>query len=380
MDCIELTKKLISFPSITPLSSGCIEYIADLLEDYGFKAHIVKFGRKSSQVTNLYASFGNGGPNICFAGHIDVVPTGPLDQWIYPPFEATIQGDKLYGRGAVDMKAAISAMIIASQNFIASRKLTSGTISFLITSDEEGPAKYGTKLMMQWLEENGHKIDFCILGEPTYQKTFGDVLQIGRRGSASFLLDIQGVQGHVAYGNFVNPNVIAAKVLSEFIELKLDDGNGVFTPSNLEITSIDTGNFATNVIPNKTTIRFNIRYNDLHNAISLEQKCCNIVAKFSNNFSLNLVEESPEPFLSDVNNKYTRLFCDVVAKVVGRQPKFTTYGGASDARFIIKMCQVVEFGLASQTAHQINEHLFLQDLKNLCRIYEDFLLQFFIVN
>jgi succinyl-diaminopimelate desuccinylase len=380
MDCLELTKKLISFPSITPLSSGCIEYIADLLESYGFKTYIVKFGQAAASVTNLYAVFGNQGPNICFAGHVDVVPTGPVDQWTYPPFEATIKDDKLYGRGAVDMKAAISAMIIASRDFIKSSQPASGRISFLLTSDEEGPAQYGIRPMMQWLEENGHKLDFCVLGEPTYQKTFGDVVQIGRRGSASFILDLIGVQGHVAYDNFLNPNVIAANVAQELICLKLDDAGGLLPPSSLNITSIDTGNYTTNVVPHKTTIRLNIRYNDLHNAAGLEQKIRSITKKFSSNFQLNLIEESPEPFLSDVNNKYVQKFCKTVAAALGRAPEFTTYGGASDGRFIIKMCQVVEFGLASQTAHQINEHLFLKDLENLSRIYRDFLLQFFVVD
>jgi succinyl-diaminopimelate desuccinylase len=380
MNLLELTKQLISFDSITPLSNGCIEYIDALLKSYGFQTYIVKFGSSSHEVTNLYAVFGDHGPNICFAGHIDVVPTGPLDQWIYPPFKATVRDDKLYGRGAVDMKAAIGAMIIASRNFIQNNSAQSGRISFLLTSDEEGAALYGIKPMINWLKENGHQIDFCILGEPTYQKAFGDVVQIGRRGSASFLLDIIGTQGHVAYDNFDNPNAIAIKIGSELMSLKLDDGNDLFVASELNITSIDTGNYVTNIVPYKTTIRFNIRYNNLWNPQDLQEKCHGIIAKFSSNFQLSLVEKPSVPFLSDINNKHVQKFCKVVFDAIGLRPEFTTYGGASDGRFIINMCQVIEFGLASKTAHQINEHLFLQDLENLSRIYEDFLLQFFIVD
>jgi len=377
IDCTKLTQKLISFPSITPISAGCIEYIADLLQQHGFITHVVKFGPEDQQVTNLYAVHGETGPNICFAGHIDVVPTGPLDQWQYHPFSATIEGDKLYGRGAVDMKAAIAAMIVASNNFLSNNKLKCGSISFLLTSDEEGPAKYGIKPMIDWLKQHNHKIDFCVLGEPTYQNTFGDVIQIGRRGSASFALEIRGIQGHVAYDNFINPNLIAIKVLNALTELELDKGHGVFVPSKLNITSIDSSNLATNVIPDKINIRFNVRYNDLHTAKSLEDLCAEVISRFTDNFNLSLVEESPQPFISDTGNEYVQLFQKAVAESIGRTPDFTTYGGASDGRFIRALCQVVEFGLASNTAHQINEYLFLKDLENLYSVYYNFLLQFF---
>ncbi len=379
MTSLELAQKLMSFPSITPLSSGCIEYIATLLRESGFEAHIMKFGSDSQEVTNLYAVYNGGGRNMCFAGHIDVVPTGPLEKWKYPPFEPTIEGDKLYGRGAVDMKAAIAAMIVAAKNFLLSQE-KNGSISFLITSDEEGPARFGTKPMIEWLKQNNHKIDFCIIGEPTYKEYFGDLIQVGRRGSASFLLEIYGMQGHVAYDNFINPNVIAAKIANALSEIQLDQGSEPFIPSKLNITSIDSGNFATNIIPDKTTIRFNIRYNDLHNAESLEQICRKIVQNISSDFEIRLVEESPRPFISDINNEDVQLFRNVVAELTGKAPEFTTYGGASDGRFIREICQVIEFGLASDNAHQINEYLFIEDLKNLYGIYYNFLLQFFSAN
>lgn len=377
MNYIELTKKLISFPSITPKSNGCIEYLAEILHDMGFMCHVVKFGPENEQVTNLYAVYENGGKNICFAGHIDVVPTGPLEKWKYPPFEPTIEGDKLYGRGTVDMKGAIAAMIVAAREMLLTFKPQKGSVSFLITSDEEGPAKYGVKPMIQWLEENGHKIDFCLIGEPTYQNTFGDVIQIGRRGSASFLLEVCGMQGHVAYDNFINPNVIVANILNDFIKLEIDQGTSTFIPSKLNITSIDVGNFTTNIVPDKASIRFNIRYNNSHSADSLQKMCTKIITTHCHNFTLNLVEEAPTPFLSDTNNSYIQLFKQVVESYTTQETKFTTYGGASDGRFISKICQVIEFGLASSNAHQINEYLFLQDLQNLYRIYHDFLLQCF---
>jgi len=377
MNYIELAKKLISFPSLTPESAGCVEYIGEMLKKLGFKTYIIKFGKGKEEVTNLYAIYENGGPNICFAGHIDVVPTGPLEKWKYPPFEPTIDEEKLFGRGAVDMKGAIAAMIVAAREFLLNCRPEEGSISFLITSDEEGPAKCGTKPMIQWLEDNNYKIDFCIIGEPTYKKSFGDVIQIGRRGSASFMLEIFGMQGHVAYDNFVNPNLIAVQILNDFAHLKLDDGIDLFVPSKLNITSIDVGNFATNIIPDKATIRFNIRYNTSHTAASLEKQCRKIIENHSSNFTLRLVEESPVPFISDLDDHYVQLFAKIVAEQVGQVPEFTTYGGASDGRFIRKMCQVLEFGLASSTAHQINEYLFLEDLQNLYGIYHNILLQCF---
>jgi succinyl-diaminopimelate desuccinylase len=375
MDCLSLTKKLISFPSVTPLSSGCIEYIAELLKSLDFETHVVRFGEDRQQVTNLYAVRRGLGPNICFAGHIDVVPPGPLDQWKYPPFDATIEDDKLYGRGAVDMKAAIAAMIISARDFLLTEQSKDLTVSFLITSDEEGAAQYGIKPMINWLEQHNHKIDFCILGEPTYKQKFGDVIQVGRRGSASFKLVINGLQGHVAYDNFVNPNDIAAKVAIALKEMELDEGNGIFAPSRLNITSIDASNVTTNLIPNSAVVRFNIRYNTLHTALTLEQKCRTVISSIANDFELRLVEESPVPFITDLDNVYLKLFQKIVADCTQETPELTTYGGASDGRFIIKLCPVIEFGLGSSSAHQINEYLFLEDLQKLCGIYHNFLLQ-----
>jgi len=374
IDLVGLAQKLIEFPSITPYSSGCIEYIADLLKALGFKTHILKFGPEHQQVTNLYA-YKNQGPNLCFAGHVDVVPCGDLDHWKYQPFSGQIDGDRIYGRGAVDMKGGLAAMILAAGDYLINND--TDQISFLITSDEEGLARYGTKAVMEWLEDKGMKLDFCILGEPTYQEYFGDSLQIGRRGSANFVLEVYGKQGHVAYDNFSNPHIPANKILSFLIEDILDTGNRMFPASKLNITSIDTSNIITNIVPEKTSVRFNVRFNNLHSAHSLKLFLKNKILQITPHFKLELLEGESEPFITDVKNKYVELFQQAIKQVTGRKAQTTTYGGTSDGRFIVKTCPVVEFGLASNAAHQVDEHLIISDLEKLYSVYYNFLLQFF---
>ncbi|AVP87498.1 succinyl-diaminopimelate desuccinylase [Candidatus Phycorickettsia trachydisci] len=373
INCLELAKKLMSFPSITPQSAGCIEYIASLLKEYSFKTEIICEGPEGARVTNLYAFINEGkGPNLCFAGHIDVVPVGDEKKWTSPPFKPEIRDGKLYGRGAVDMKGAIAAMIVAARNYLEHND--KAQIIFLITSDEEGPAIYGTKVL---LESINPTLDFCILGEPTYKERFGDVVQVARRGSASFLLEIYGKQGHVAYDNFINPHSYATKIAALFEEMKLDEGNGILPPSKLNITSFDTDNMATNIVPDKTTIRFNIRYNNLQNVELLTKKLNELISQVTQDFTLALVEPSPEPYMSDIEDEYVKLFVKTVEEFTNQKTELTAYGGASDGRFIRRMCQVVEFGLGSSSAHQVDEHLVVSELENLSKLYGEFLVKFF---
>ncbi len=379
MDCIELTKKLVNFSSVTPLSLGCIEYIAQFLENLGFEAHVVKFGSGAKEVTNLYAVYRNGGKNICFAGHIDVVPTGPVENWQHAPFEAKIADGKLYGRGTVDMKGAIAAMLSCVQEVIFALKQDNkpGSISFLLTSDEEGDAIYGLDPMVKWLEEKGEKLDFCIIGEPTYHESFGDVLQIGRRGSVTFQLEIFGTQGHAAYEDYLDTPSVTIKILNDLINLSLDDGDEVFVASKLKIISLDIPYIASNVIPGKATISLNIRYNNLQSSDKLQQICENIIQKYHNNFTLTKLYDNVLPFVCDKNISYIQDFAQIVTKEIGQMPKFLTSGGASDGRFIVKLCPVLEFGLANNMAHKIDEYLLIEDLQKLARIYRNFLLQCF---
>jgi len=303
------------------------------------------------------------------------VPVGDEKKWTSTPFKPEIRDGKLYGRGAVDMKGAIAAMIVAARKYLEHNN--KAQISFLITSDEEGPAVYGTKVLLEAINPT---LDFCVLGEPTYKERFGDVVQVARRGSASFLLEIYGQQGHVAYDNFINPHTYATKIAALFEDIKLDAGSGILPPSKLNITSFDTGNKATNVVPDKTSIRFNIRYNNLQSVESLTAKLNDLILRVipdPKDFKLDLVEPSPEPYMSDIEDEYVKLFVETVKEFTGQKTEFTAYGGASDGRFIRRMCQVVEFGLGSGSAHQVDEHLVISELENLSKLYGEFLVKFF---
>jgi succinyl-diaminopimelate desuccinylase len=366
---LELTKKLISFPSVTPNPFGSLDYIANLLEENGFKIWLKDFGQGEEKVYNLYAKFGNTSPNICFAGHIDVVPPGDLSKWLFDPYVATEHGGYLYGRGVVDMKGSIACMIAASINFIKSNNNLNESISFLLTSDEEGPAINGTKLMLEYIyEELKEKIDLAIVGEPTLDQEIGDTVHIGRRGSISFELEITGKQGHVAYqSQAINPNTIMVNFLHRLTSTKIDDGNEWFEPSNLEITSIDVGNMTENIIPNSCKAKFNIRYNDIHTKDELLEKIENIIKDFTNNYELKY-RHNAEPFISNPNELVDK-FVQSSYSITNIQPKFATTGGTSDARFIKNYTKTIEFGLSPDTAHQINERVKLDHLQTLYDIY-----------
>ncbi|WP_341793314.1 MULTISPECIES: succinyl-diaminopimelate desuccinylase [unclassified Rickettsia] len=376
---INYLKDLIGFKSVTPQSDGAIEYIDKFLQENGFQTEIKLFGGSSSQVTNLYGFYGNKKPNICFVGHVDVVPAGDFTLWHASPFSAHIIGDKIYGRGAVDMKGAIACFLAASLDFIKHNPNLNGSISFLITGDEEGEAKYGTKEMLKHIYNQGHKIDFAIVGEPTNEEEIGDTIKIGRRGSVNFNLNLHGKQGHVAYPQKArNPLPCLIKIMHDIINIKLDEGGAFFDHSNSCVTSIDVGNNITNVIPGEASARFNIRFNELHSAESLTNLIKRIVEKYCTEYKLNYeltAKSSAESFIQDPIDRIAD-FAEIVASTTNIKPKFSTSGGTSDARFVKSYCPVVEFGLLSETAHKINEYTKITDLQKLYDVYYNSLTKF----
>lgn len=374
-DLLQTLNKLISFKSVTPKSAGSIEYIANFLSELGFECEIKTFGSQDEEVTNLYAILGNSSPNICFAGHVDVVPPGNEDSWSSDPFSIKIDGDFIYGRGAVDMKGAIACYMIAVQEFLRNCTLQNGSISFLITSDEEGDGKNGTIKMLEHIKNHDPKIDFCILGEPTNKENIGDTIKIGRRGSVNFDLKIKGKQGHVAYPEkAINPMGILTDILSDLNNINLDKGTEYFLPSNLEVTSIDTRNTVNNVIPNEVDVKFNIRFNDLHNAESLYNKIDEIISKNSKDYELKY-KSSSDSFIQKYSEKMKN-FTEIVKSSCNTLPNVETGGGTSDARFIHQYAEVVEFGLNCNSAHKINEYTKNSDLQLIYNVYYKCLTEF----
>ena len=372
---LTILEQLISFRSITPSGKDAIEYISTILQEHNFKSDIQTFGEGEEETTNLYAVFGEGKFNICFAGHIDVVPPGNEADWTYDPFKMHIDDQKVFGRGAVDMKGAIASALVAVINFLKKYPKPQGTISFLITTDEEGSGKYGTKEMLKYITDKYSPITFCILGEPTSENQICDTIKIGRRGSINFVLKVSGQQGHVAYPEkAVNPIPIMNDIVSELLSLKLDDSLNFFQPSNLEFTSIDSGNYISNIIPETITTRFNIRFNNLHTADSLVAKMHEIINQYTTNYELTY--HSPaEAFIQDFCEEIKHI-TSIVEKVTGIKPELGTGGGTSDARFIHQYAQVVEIGLNSSQAHKIDEHTEIRDLQTLYNVYYTFLTEF----
>ncbi|WP_395476947.1 succinyl-diaminopimelate desuccinylase [Rickettsia endosymbiont of Pantilius tunicatus] len=374
-------KNLIGFESLTPQSNGAIEYIEDLLKKHSFKTEVKIFG-EIEQVTNLYAVYGNNKPNICFVGHVDVVPAGDPNLWYNSnPFKAHEQDGKIYGRGVVDMKGAIACFLGASLDFIKNNTDFVGSISFLLTSDEEGKAKHGTKEMLQYIYNQGHEIDFAIVGEPTCEKEIGDTIKIGRRGSVNFKLSIIGLGGHVAYPQKANnPLPCLIRVLNELTNVKLDEGTEFFQSSNLEITNIDVDNNTTNVIPETATAHFNIRFNNLHSVETLAKQVEEIIKQYCQKYKVDYKLEynrSADSFIQNPNDKIKE-FATIVEKTLDIKPKFSTSGGTSDARFVKNYCSLVEFGLLSDTAHKINEYTKISDLQKLYDVYYNFLMEIFL--
>ncbi len=381
-DPIAIARELIRCRSVTPQEGGALAYLQSVLEPAGFTVHRLTFSEQGTpDVENLFARVGRGPPHLCFAGHTDVVPPGEESAWRHPPFAAEVAGGLLYGRGAADMKGAIACMVAAVCEHLAGRGgRPRGSISFLITGDEEGPSVNGTAKLLQWAAARGEKFDHCILGEPTNPVELGDAIKIGRRGSLSGTLTVTGKQGHVAYPQLAdNPIRYLVRIMTALMSESLDHGTEHFDASNLEFTSVDVGNRAVNVIPGQARARFNIRFNDRHTQGSLrswlEARCVQAAA---NDVACEITYErgnsdafltKPGPFVDTV--------AQAVEDVVGRRPQLSTSGGTSDARFIKDHCPVVEFGLAGQTMHQVDEHVRLADLTALTAIYRRVLDRYF---
>ena len=373
---LKLAKELIRKPSITPRDGGAINLLAKNLRSLGFNCKIINF----KNVKNLYAKLGRSSPNFCYAGHTDVVPPGDIKDWSVNPFKAIVRNKKLIGRGASDMKASIACFVTAVSKFKAQSKKFKGSISLLITGDEEGVAINGTKRVVKYLKRKREKINFCLVGEPTNPNKLGEMIKIGRRGSITGRLTIIGTQGHVAYPHRANnPSNAMIKILKRIKELKLDKGTKNFQPSNLEITKININNHADNVIPGSANAVFNIRFNDKHSASSLKRKLNNIFRSISKSNKCRFkikYEVSGEAFLTKPN-KTTYMIQNTIKKITGIKPKLSTSGGTSDARFIRNIAPCLEFGLVGKTMHKIDESVSISDLKKLTKIYQNILVSYF---
>ncbi len=367
VDPVELTRQLIRLPSVTPADEGAMDLLQSVLEPMGFICRRMPF----EGIENLYARRGTAGPNLCFAGHTDVVPPGPVDGWTRDPFAAESVDGRLYGRGAVDMKGGIAAWIAAVSRVLAAGE-PGGSLSFLITGDEEGRATHGTKLVVEALLAEGERIDACVVGEPSSQVVLGDTIKVGRRGSLNVWITVRGRQGHVAYPErAANPIPVLVRLLDRLAGRVLDEGYPQFPPSNLELTTIDVGNTATNVIPASALGRFNIRFNPNHTGAELmawiESECAAAEAAWGVKVELEMLH-SGDAFLTEPG-PFTEGVRDAVEAVLGVRPEPSTTGGTSDARFIRALCPVLELGLVGQTMHQIDEHVPEADLHRLTDVY-----------
>ncbi|MGZ9108323.1 MAG: succinyl-diaminopimelate desuccinylase [Micavibrio sp.] len=368
IDVITLTQNLIRCPSVTPLDAGAIEVVIQALEPLGFTCTRLKFG----DIENLFARRGTESPHFCFVGHTDVVPPGDEKAWNYPPFAAAIADGKIYGRGASDMKGNIAAFIAAVSDMPAVK----GSISLLITGDEEGPAVNGTVKVLEWMAQNGHTPDVALVGEPTNPDQMGEEIKIGRRGSLSGTLTVRGIQGHVAYPHRAdNPIPKLARMIHALSALTLDSGSAHFGPSTLQVTNIHVGNTVDNVIPGQASAKFNIRFNDQWNAANLEDKIRFTLNAVSPDYTL-ILSCGAESFITQPGD-FTTLVSDAVQSVTGRTPQLSTGGGTSDARFVQKYCPVVECGVTNKTIHQVDEHVSVDDLQTLQKIYQDILTRYF---
>jgi len=363
---LALAKALIEKESVTPDDAQCQELMADVLEPLGFKMESMWF----EEVLNLWARKGTEGPLVCFAGHTDVVPTGPHDNWTYPPFDPTVVDGMLYGRGAADMKGSIAAFLTATERFITKHPNHKGSIAYLITADEEGPAKNGTVKVVETLEARNEKIDMCIVGEPSSTTQCGDVIKNGRRGSLGAVLKVKGKQGHVAYPHLaVNPIHMAAPALAELSDEVWDEGNEFFPATSFQISNINGGTGATNVIPGEVEVVFNFRFSTELTADILKSRTHAILDKHGLTYDLewNL---SGQPFLTS-RGSLVNATVEAIKEKAGIDTELSTAGGTSDGRFIAPTgAQVVELGPINATIHQVNEHVSVQDLEILTDIYE----------
>jgi len=377
---LKLAKDLIKFPSITPKDAGAINFLNKQLKSLGFTCKILEFkDKKSKPIKNLYARLGRKSPNLCYAGHTDVVPPGNIKDWTVNPFKPSIKKNHLIGRGANDMKSSIACFVSAVNKFLNKGKFN-GSISFLITGDEEGFAINGTKKVVEYLKKKKEKIDFCIVGEPTNPNKLGEMIKIGRRGSLSGKIEVSGVQGHVAYPHLSNnPINTLVNICKKLKQKKLDKGNKNFQPSNLEFTAINVENKAHNVIPARANAQFNIRYNNFYTADKLKKKVSLVVKNICKvnrcKFKIKFIANG-DSFLTKPD-KTIFMAKKIIKKITKITPKFSTTGGTSDARFIRKIAPCLEFGLVNKTMHKIDECVSLTDLKKLTRIYENILQDYF---
>lgn len=377
LDPVQLSEELIRCPSITPEEGGALDLLQARLEGLGFTCHRLLFSEDGTpDVDNLYARLGTAQPNFCFAGHTDVVPPGDVSDWASPPFSPVQRDGRLFGRGASDMKCAIAAMVTGTEQFLDAGGVRNGSISFLITGDEEGPSINGTRKVLDWMRDQGEVIDACLVGEPTNPDNLGDMVKIGRRGSLNCWVTVRGTQGHAAYPHLAdNPIPKLMKILSAINDEPLDQGNAHFPATTVALTTIDVGNETTNVIPAQAKGRFNIRFNDMHTGASLSHLIeerfraidpdCDIEISISGESFL-----TPPGLLSDV-------ISDSIEEVCGTRPELSTTGGTSDARFIKDHCPVAEFGMINQTAHKVDENAVVEDVRRLSTIYAGTLARFF---
>ena len=378
---LQLAKELIKFPSITPVDAGVMNFLEKKLKKLGFKTKILEFKEKGFQpVKNLYARIGTKGPNFCYAGHVDVVPPGNIKKWTINPFKPSIKKGHLIGRGANDMKSSVAAFVSAVSIFLSKNKKFNGSISLLITGDEEGDAVNGTKKVVKYLKRKKEKINFCLVGEPTNPNRLGEMIKIGRRGSLTGKLTIFGIQGHVAYPHRANnPSTIIVKILNELKNIKFDKGTKDFQPTNLEVTKININNTADNVIPAKAEATFNIRFNNKHSSTSIKKRLNKIFIrinkKYKSKFKIDY-RVSGEAFLTKPD-KTTYMIQNTIKKITKIKPKLSTTGGTSDLRFIKAISPGLEFGLVGKTMHRIDEVVSLKDLKNLSKIYQNILQNYF---
>ena len=369
INSIKFLQKLIQCPSVTPNVKEVMDLMEETLTSIGFKCHRMTFEEEGfSPVENLYARIGNKAPNLCFAGHVDVVPVGDEQAWSFDPFGGEIINDYICGRGAVDMKCGVAAFVSAVSKYLDELNTEKGSISFLITGDEEGVAINGTQKLLKWCKESGEIINHCIVGEPTNPENIGDMIKIGRRGTMTGTLTVKGTQGHVAYPHLAdNPLPHLVKLLDTLSEWIIDDGNDNFQPSNLEIVTINAGGIAENVIPADGIAKFNIRFNDLHNSTSLEKELRSRLDVLAIAYELEF-RVSGESFLTP-HSDFTDTMISAVKNITGDIAELSTTGGTSDARFITNYCPVVEFGGINKTAHQIDEKIKISDQEKLTEIY-----------
>ena len=372
---VRLTQDLVKCPSVTPAEGGALDLLEQVLTELGFSCTRLPFGEGEARIDNLFARIGSGHPHIAFAGHTDVVPTGDVAAWSCDPFAGEVRDGQIYGRGTADMKGGIAAFVAAVKTYLESDKLQ-GSISLIITGDEEGEARYGTVKMVEWLEETGQQPDFCIVGEPTNPNELGEMIKNGRRGSLSCRLRVEGVQGHVAYPHLANNPVPALfAMLAPVNSARLDGGTDYFDPSTAEVTDIELVGGASNVIPQAASAAFNIRFNTEHSLASLqgwlEEHFDRVASQHEVTYQADFASNA-SPFITEPGVLTTRMQA-AISRLTNKQASLSTTGGTSDARFICKICPVAEFGLVGQTMHKIDEHVAIADIDQLAAIYAEML-------